>query len=351
MSRRSSSVPPRRARRRPSDTRPAGQRLQGTRRDGRAQLPECDSRRTRGGAGARRVVFLIGEDVEPGGVFNATPDLRRALSEAGDRHADLRARVHRRRVRCRRQGPASCRRDHVRRLPRARPRHARQPGLEVLVPLRRAGERPARRPQRRRRRAPLRRMHSQTPSGLVPGRAGTEARRCLERGRREGADEGRDPRRQPGDRLRAQAALRPEEDVPDGEDALVPIGKAAVLREGGDVTIAAAMAMVESALGGGAARGRRDRGRGIDLRTLRPLDERRSPPRLRRPSVSSSSKRARRRAATPPTCRDRSREAGPIRAQAASRMPDLPIPFSAPLEDWARPDVDQVVEAARQLTR
>jgi hypothetical protein len=30
-------------------------------------------------------------------------------------------------------------------------------------------------------------------------------------------------------------------------------------------------------------------------------------------------------------------------------MPDLPIPFSAPLEDWARPSVERVVEAARAI--
>ena len=40
--------------------------------------------------------------------------------------------------------------------------------------------------------------------------------------------------------------------------------------------------------------------------------------------------------------------AGPIRAKRVS-MPDIPIPFSAPLEDWARPSAAKVAAAAREL--
>src|SRR3990172_1894452 len=46
--------------------------------------------------------------------------------------------------------------------------------------------------------------------GRLPGRAGSQARRALDGGGRQRPDESCDPRRQPRDRLRAQAALRPQ---------------------------------------------------------------------------------------------------------------------------------------------
>ena len=58
-----------------------------------------------------------------------------------------------------------------------------------------------------------------------------------DRGRRQGADGDRDPRRQPGLLLPATLTLEPGE-VPEGE-YLVPFGKADVRRAGGDVTIVA----------------------------------------------------------------------------------------------------------------
>jgi pyruvate/2-oxoglutarate/acetoin dehydrogenase E1 component len=39
---------------------------------------------------------------------------------------------------------------------------------------------------------------------------------------------------------------------------------------------------------------------------------------------------------------------GPLAARRVT-MPDLPIPFSAPLEDWALPDAGAVARAAREL--
>jgi pyruvate dehydrogenase E1 component beta subunit len=62
-------------------------------------------------------------------------------------------------------------------------------------------------------------------------------------------------------------------EVPDGEAALVPIGQAAVRRSGAEVTIAAAMAMVETALAAAAELATHGIEAEVsDLRTLRPLD-------------------------------------------------------------------------------
>jgi pyruvate/2-oxoglutarate/acetoin dehydrogenase E1 component len=138
--------------------------------------------------------------------------------------------------------------------------------------------------------------------------------------------------------------------VPDGEEALVPIGRASVLREGGDVTIAAALAAVESA----AQAAEQLAGEGIeaeviDLRTLRPLDA---------DTIAASAARTGRLVVVeegPPTGGYAAdvvalavELAGPIRAKRVS-MPDIPIPFSAPLEDWARPSATSVAAAAREL--
>jgi pyruvate/2-oxoglutarate/acetoin dehydrogenase E1 component len=139
-------------------------------------------------------------------------------------------------------------------------------------------------------------------------------------------------------------------EVPDGEAALVPIGEAAVLRPGSDVTIVAAMATVQTAL----AAADELAGSGIDaevvdLRTLRPLDV---------GAIAESTEKTGHLVVVeegPPTGGYASdvisfavELAGPIRARRVS-MPDLPIPFSAPLEDWARPSVERVVEAARAI--
>jgi pyruvate/2-oxoglutarate/acetoin dehydrogenase E1 component len=139
-------------------------------------------------------------------------------------------------------------------------------------------------------------------------------------------------------------------EVPDGEAALVPIGRAAVRRAGSDVTIAGALAAVEPAL----AAAEELAGEGIeaevlDLRTLRPLDEE---------AIAGSVAKTGRLVVVeegPPTGGYASdvvalavAQAGPIRTKRVS-MPDLPIPFSAPLEDWARPSAQDVAAAARAL--
>ncbi len=137
-------------------------------------------------------------------------------------------------------------------------------------------------------------------------------------------------------------------EVEDGEAAFVPIGKAAIRRQGSDVTIAAAMAMVETALAAAeqlAADG--VDAEVIDLRTLRPLDTE---------TIAGSAAKTKRLIVVeegPPTGGYASdvvalavEEAGPIQARRVS-MPDTPIPFSGPLEDWSRPSAERVVEAVR----
>jgi pyruvate/2-oxoglutarate/acetoin dehydrogenase E1 component len=139
-------------------------------------------------------------------------------------------------------------------------------------------------------------------------------------------------------------------EVEEGDAALVPIGKAAIRRSGSDVTIAAALAMVETALA--AAEQLAEAGvdaEVIDLRTLRPLDTE---------TIAGSVAKTKRLVVVeegPPTGGYASdvvalavEEAGPIQARRVS-MPDTPIPFSAPLEDWSRPSAERVVDAVRQL--
>ena len=104
-------------------------------------------------------------------------------------------------------------------------------------------------------------------------------------GRREGADAGGDPRRQPGAVLRADVAgaRRRASDVPAG-DALVPIGTARIARAGTDVTVVAVGSTVPLALR--AAAQLAEEGievEVVDLRSLRPWTARRSSPRSARP--------------------------------------------------------------------
>jgi len=141
-----------------------------------------------------------------------------------------------------------------------------------------------------------------------------------------------------------------KDEVAAGDEALVPIGKAAVRRSGSDVTLAAAMRTVETAM---AAAEELSAGGieadVIDLRTLRPLDAE---------TIAASAARTGRLVVVeegPPTGGYASdvislavELAGPIRARRVT-MPDLPIPCSAPLEDAHLPSASAVVAAARAL--
>jgi len=91
-------------------------------------------------------------------------------------------------------------------------------------------------------------------------------------------------------------------EVADGDDALVPLGRAAVRRSGSDVTIVGALRAVEIALD--AAETLAAEGVGadvIDLRTLRPLDATTLPSPSRAPVGSSWWRRGLRPTATRPT--------------------------------------------------
>lgn len=140
-------------------------------------------------------------------------------------------------------------------------------------------------------------------------------------------------------------------EVPDGVDEVAEIGKAAVRREGRDVTIAAALAAVETAL----AAAEELAGEGvaadvIDLRSLRPLDVE---------TIAASAARTGRVVVVeegPPTggyaaevVAAAIEEAGrPVAARRVT-MPDLPIPFAGALEDAVVPSAADVVAAVGTL--
>jgi acetoin:2,6-dichlorophenolindophenol oxidoreductase subunit beta len=134
--------------------------------------------------------------------------------------------------------------------------------------------------------------------------------------------------------------------------APVPIGSAAVRRRGTDVTICAALAAVETALE--AAEELAGDGLDadvVDLRSLHPLDA---------DTIAESAARTGRLVVVeegPPSggyaaevVAAAVERVGPLAARRVT-MPDLPIPFSAPLEDWALPDAGAVARAARELAR
>jgi acetoin:2,6-dichlorophenolindophenol oxidoreductase subunit beta len=138
-------------------------------------------------------------------------------------------------------------------------------------------------------------------------------------------------------------------EVPE-DGAPVPIGSAAVRRRGTDVTICAALAAVETALE--AAEELAGDGLDadvVDLRSLHPLDA---------DTIAESAARTGRLVVVeegPPSggyaaevVAAAVERVGPLAARRVT-MPDLPIPFSAPLEDWALPDAGAVARAAREL--
>jgi pyruvate/2-oxoglutarate/acetoin dehydrogenase E1 component len=128
------------------------------------------------------------------------------------------------------------------------------------------------------------------------------------------------------------------------------IGRAALRRRGGDVTIVAALAAVEAALAAAdELEGEGIRADVIDLRSLRPLDGE---------TVAESAGRTGRLVVVEegPPLGGYSAEvvaaaverAGPLAARRVT-MPDLPIPFSPSLEDAALPSAETVARAVREL--
>lgn len=141
--------------------------------------------------------------------------------------------------------------------------------------------------------------------------------------------------------------------VPGGESGLVPIGRAAVARAGDDLSIITYGAMVQEALG--AAEALAAEGSSIevvDLRTLKPLDE--------EAILATGHKTGKVLIVHEAhlTCGVGAEVAalisqhafedldGPITRLAA---PDVPVPYSPPLEDAYRPDRAKIAAAARRL--
>ncbi|HJS49758.1 MAG TPA: transketolase C-terminal domain-containing protein [Gaiellaceae bacterium] len=140
-------------------------------------------------------------------------------------------------------------------------------------------------------------------------------------------------------------------DVPDGDDALVPLGRATVRRSGTDVTVVAAMRAVELAIEAAETLAEESiAAEVIDLRTLRPLDA---------TTVVESVARTGRLVVVeegPPSggyAADVIAAAielgGPVAARRVT-MPDLPIPFASTLEDAALPSASAVAAAVRALS-
>ena len=296
-------------------------------------------------------VFLIGEDVEPGGVFNVTPDLHARfpkrvidtpISELAFTGAAFGAAV-----RGLRPVVEIMFADFLGlvldTLVNQAAKYWYLSGEQASVPLvvRSAVGGGGR----------LGACHSQTPAGWFLGEPGLKLVAPSNAGDAKGLLKAAIRDDNPVVYFEHKMLYGLKSDVPEG-DTVVPIGKAAVIREGADVTLVAAMAMVAVAT----QAAEQLAGEGIDaevldLRTLRPLDEE---------GVGASAAKTRRLVVVeegPPTggyaadvLAIAAESVDGLRARRVS-APDLPVPFAGPLEDWWRPDVDQVVEAAIQLTR
>jgi pyruvate/2-oxoglutarate/acetoin dehydrogenase E1 component len=149
---------------------------------------------------------------------------------------------------------------------------------------------------------------------------------------------------------------RIKEDLPEGEEILTPIGRAAVVREGRDLTILTWSAMVWKSL---EAAERLDKEDGlsvevVDLRTLLPLDDE---------AIVASVKKTSRVLIVHEDTRT-----GGVAGEITARINDLafewldapvkrvcahdvPLPYAPTLEDFVLPQTDDVVRAARWLAK
>jgi pyruvate/2-oxoglutarate/acetoin dehydrogenase E1 component len=145
---------------------------------------------------------------------------------------------------------------------------------------------------------------------------------------------------------------RIKEDVP-GEDFVVPLGKAAVRREGSDITLITYGAMVWTALEAAELLDRDGISlEVVDLRTLLPYDEQ---------CVLSSVRKCTKVILVHEDTRIGGL-AGELAAVIAEKAfedldgpilrvtaPDTPVPFSPPLEEYFLPNVQKIADAAREL--
>ena len=212
-------------------------------------------------------VFLLGEDIGHfGGPFGVTKGLLEEFGEAADRHADLGGGLRRRGDGRGVDGRAADRRAAVRRLhhlPVRRDHHRGakthwRSGIRLPIVIRapfgggiRGGP-----------------FHASCPEGWFIGTAGLKVV-CPGRSRTRTACSGGDRRRRPGPLLRAQGALPAASRRAAQPAHRTPIGRARVLRSGGDATLVTYGAGVDIAL---RATEELDV-EVVDLRTLWPLDE------------------------------------------------------------------------------
>ena len=149
-------------------------------------------------------------------------------------------------------------------------------------------------------------------------------------------------------------AVDASSDVPDG-DYTVPIGKGIVRREGTDVTIIAALVMMHRALQAAeqlAAEG--VSAEVIDPRTLKPFDwqlaEESVAGTTRCVVVEEGPRTGGVGAEIAATLSERMADylTAPIRRVAS---PDIPVPFSPPMENFYRPDADRIAAAAREIVK
>ena len=145
---------------------------------------------------------------------------------------------------------------------------------------------------------------------------------------------------------------RIKDDVPE-EDYLVPLGKAAVRREGNDIAVITYGAMVWTALEAAELLAREGISlEVVDLRTLLPYDEQ---------CVLSSVRKCSKVILLHEDTRTGGM-AGELAAMIADKAfgdldgpvvrvtaPDTPVPFSPPLENYFLPNVQKIADAARQL--
>ncbi|NCQ67500.1 MAG: pyruvate dehydrogenase complex E1 component subunit beta [Alphaproteobacteria bacterium] len=142
-------------------------------------------------------------------------------------------------------------------------------------------------------------------------------------------------------------------DIPEGDDHIVPIGKAAVIREGTDVTVTAFSLMVGKALK--AADELEKQGISaeiIDLRTIRPLD---------RATIITSLKKTNRLVSVEegwPFAGIGSELAALAMEEAFDYLDapitrvtgeDVPMPYAKNLEDLAVPQIDRIIKAAKEV--
>ena len=138
--------------------------------------------------------------------------------------------------------------------------------------------------------------------------------------------------------------------VPEGEAGRVPIGKANVVREGRDLSIIAYGAMVHEALA--AANEIEASIEVLDLRSLKPLDKE---------AILASARKTGKVLIVHEaqlTCGVGGEVAALISQHAFESLdgpivrlaaPDVPVPYSPPLEDAFRPNKAKIVEAAKKL--